>query len=77
MSTARHEFLPGIRDEAPILLVVIPFGLIYGVAALSAGIPASLAQAMSFIVFAGSAQFVMVQLAGAGVESRLLLQTLF
>jgi len=39
-----------------------PFGMIYGVLALSAGIPPGAAQAMSSIVFAGSAQFITAQL---------------
>jgi 4-azaleucine resistance transporter AzlC len=76
MSTARHEFLAGVRDEVPILLAVIPFGFIYGASALVAGIPASLAQAMSFIVFAGSAQFVMVQLVGTGAPGLVIVATL-
>jgi 4-azaleucine resistance transporter AzlC len=40
--------------------------MIYGVLALSAGLPAALAFAMSSVVFAGSAQFVGAQLIGAG-----------
>ncbi|MBP1692432.1 MAG: AzlC family protein [Chloroflexi bacterium] len=60
--TPKKEFLSGIRAEAPILVGVIPFGMIYGVLALSAGIPASAAQAMSAIVFAGSSQILVTQL---------------
>ncbi len=71
------EFLHGIRDELPILLGVVPFGMIYGVSAISAGIPASIAQAMSFIVFAGSAQFVIVQLIAAGTPSLVIILTAF
>jgi predicted branched-subunit amino acid permease len=62
----RLEFIAGVKDELPILLGVSPFGMIYGVLALSAGLPATLAFAMSFVVFAGSAQFVGAQLIGAG-----------
>ncbi len=58
MPAWRTELLAGIRAELPILLGVIPFGLIYGVLALQAGLPGSVALAMSSIVFAGSAQFV-------------------
>src|SRR5690349_25081176 len=66
--TSKHaEFLAGIEDILPILMGVIPFGLIYGVSARGAGIVAPAAQAMSFIVFAGSAQFVTAQLIGASV----------
>jgi 4-azaleucine resistance transporter AzlC len=61
-SSPRSEFLAGIKAEAPILIGVAPFGMIYGVLALSAGIPASAAQAMSAIIFAGSAQILTTQL---------------
>lgn len=66
MTTSLSELLHGVRDELPILLGVLPFGMIYGVSAISAGIPASIAQAMSCVVFAGSAQFVITQLIAAG-----------
>jgi 4-azaleucine resistance transporter AzlC len=58
----RREFLAGVRAEAPILLGVVPFGLIFGALALQAGIPAAPALAMSSIIFAGSAQFVATQM---------------
>ena len=66
MLSRRLEFIAGVKAELPILLGVSPFGMIYGVLALSAGLPATLAFAMSFVVFAGSAQFVGAQLIGAG-----------
>src|SRR3989337_604303 len=62
MTAAGGEFLAGLKAELPIAIGVIPFGMIYGVLALSAGLPASAAQAMSAIVFAGSAQFISAQL---------------
>ncbi len=77
MTTPRSTFLHGIRDELPILIGVVPFGLIYGVSALSAGIPAGIAQAMSCIVFAGSAQFVIAQLVGAGTPALIIILTAF
>ena len=77
MRTQHSEFFYGIRDELPILLGVLPFGMIYGVAALSAGIPASIAQAMSCIVFAGSAQFVIAQLIAAGTPALVVILTAF
>jgi 4-azaleucine resistance transporter AzlC len=60
--TRRREFLAGCRDELPILLGVAPFGMIYGVLALRAGLSSGTAQAMSSVVFAGSSQFIAVQL---------------
>ncbi len=77
MTTSHSEFLHGIRDELPILIGVLPFGMIYGVSAISAGIPASIAQAMSCIVFAGSAQFVIAQLIAAGTPSLVVILTAF
>lgn len=55
-------FWAGVRAEVPLLIGVFPFGMIYGALALSTGLTASAAQAMSSIVFAGSAQFVTAQL---------------
>lgn len=59
----------------PILLGTIPFGLIYGVSARSFGLPAALTQAMSLIIFAGSAQFVVIQLLNASVPAGIILLT--
>lgn len=62
MTSARTEFLNGVKGVLPILLGVAPFGMIYGALAMANGLPASLALGMSSIVFAGSAQFVITQL---------------
>ncbi len=62
MFTRRSQFVSGLRAELPILVGVAPFGMIYGVLALSAGLPPLQAQAMSAVVFAGSSQIVLVQL---------------
>ncbi|GHO46177.1 AzlC family ABC transporter permease [Ktedonospora formicarum] len=75
MKTPRSEFLAGARGTLPILMGAAPFGLIYGVSARSAGLTISLGQAMSSIVFAGSAQFVTVQLLGAGISAGVIFVT--
>ena len=62
LNSPTKQFLLGIRDEAPILLGVVPFGMIYGILALSAGLSTMEAQNMSWIVFAGSAQFMAAKL---------------
>jgi len=64
--TRQQAFSLGLRSVAPMLLGVAPFGVIYGVVALQSGIPPLAAMAMSSIVFAGSAQFLLAQLVGAG-----------
>ncbi len=66
-SSPSSEFWLGVRDELPLLLGVAPFGMIYGVLAMAASLPLGISQAMSSIVFAGSAQFITVQLLGSGV----------
>jgi len=62
MNEQEKNFWAGIRAEIPILLGVIPFGMIYGALALNAGLSKFASQMMSSIVFAGSAQFVTAQL---------------
>ncbi len=56
------NFLAGVRAELPLLVGVLPFGLIYGASAVSAGMSPWTAQLMSSIVFAGSSQFAAVQM---------------
>ncbi len=71
------EFLGGVRDELPILLGVIPFGLIFGALAVHNGLSPFTAQATSYIIFAGSAQFIAVQLLGTGASIAVVLMVVF
>lgn len=71
------EFLGGVRDELPILLGVIPFGVIFGALAIHSGLSLFEAQATSSIIFAGSAQFIAVQLLGAGASIAVVLMVVF
>jgi len=73
----RTEFLAGVVAELPLLLGVFPFGMIYGVLALQSGIPPAPAQAMSSILFAGSAQFIAAQLVGQAVPVPIIVLTAF
>lgn len=75
MPSWRSALFAGITAEMPLLLGVVPFGLIYGVLALQGGLPPAAAFAMSSIVFAGSAQFVGAQLFAAGAPGGLILST--
>jgi 4-azaleucine resistance transporter AzlC len=54
----------GIRDVAPLLLGVAPFGLVAGVAAINAGLTLEQALGMSVIVFAGASQLAALELIG-------------
>lgn len=71
------EWWAGVKSQLPIAFGVIPFGLIYGVVALAAGLTPAQAQAMSAIVFAGSAQFIGAELMGKGAPLPVLWLTTF
>ena len=71
----RAEFLAGIRAMLPIMVAGIPFGMIFGAVAVAGGMPASLAQAMSTVIFAGSAQFIAADLIAGGASAVVLLMT--
>lgn len=75
--TPRAELWAGVRAELPIVIGVIPFGLIYGVIAVAAGLPAPLAAGMSSIVFAGSSQFIGAQMMGVGAPGPIIILTTF
>ncbi|GAB4505811.1 MAG: AzlC family ABC transporter permease [Anaerolineales bacterium] len=62
MEPSTQSFWTGVRAEIPLLIGVAPFGMMYGVLALEAGLEPAPAQMMSSIVFAGSAQFIAAQL---------------
>lgn len=68
-------FRAGLRAASPVLLGVIPFGLVTGVAMAAGGIPPLEAILMSFIVFAGASQLAATQLLGAAAPVGVILVT--
>lgn len=58
----RREFLDGVTDLAPVLVAVIPIGLLWGTLASAKGLTLLEAVLMSTLVFAGAAQFVAVEM---------------
>ena len=62
MQTPRSAFIQGLRDQTPLILGTIPFGVITGAATISAGVDPWLGMAMSVIVYAGSAQLAAISL---------------
>jgi predicted branched-subunit amino acid permease len=65
-SAERVTWSDGVRAVSPILLGVIPFGLIFGVTAANADVPILAAWASSFIVFAGASQIAIVEVLDGG-----------
>ena len=63
---AASPFWDGVRRALPIVLGYVPVAFAFGVLAVKNHIPPSLAIAMSMLIFAGSGQFVLAGLWGAG-----------
>jgi 4-azaleucine resistance transporter AzlC len=75
--TRRSEFIAGLRDTIPMVVGAVPFGLIFGVTAVSNGISPAAALGLSLFVFAGSSQFIAAALYGQGVGILLIVLTTF
>ncbi len=58
----RRSFVRGLRDGTPFLLVILPFALLFGVAAHEAGLDLAQVMGFSVLVLAGASQFTAVQL---------------
>jgi 4-azaleucine resistance transporter AzlC len=76
MSRSRH-FLYGSRDSIPMIVGILPFGLIYGALASLAGLSLWQALGMSLLVYAGSAQFIAISLLTLGSGAAVILLTTF
>ncbi|MBI5305957.1 MAG: AzlC family ABC transporter permease [Chloroflexi bacterium] len=77
MSSSRSEFFAGFKAQLPLMVGVIPFGLIYGALAIQLNVPAPIAQGMSSIIFAGSAQFIGAPLVAAATPGIIIVLTVF
>ncbi len=58
---ARAAYLSGIRDAALVIPSYLPFGLVCGVASVSAGLTMGASLALPALVFGGSSQAVLLQ----------------
>jgi len=65
-ATPREEFWSGVREVSPVLLGVIPFGLVAGIVAIASGLTPVQGAALSILSFSGIAQLVTCQLIAAG-----------
>ena len=66
MKPIHNDFLAGARAVLPILLGVVPFAMITGVAAVGVGLSPLDSFGMSVIVFAGASQLAVLQLIKTG-----------
>ncbi len=74
---SRPDFIAGARDMTPPLLGLLPFGLVCGVAAQSAGASILEALGMSALIFSGAAQILATQLIAADAPVAVTVLTCF
>tara|TARA_B100001057_G_scaffold479977_1_gene552285 strand:+ start:77 stop:748 length:672 start_codon:yes stop_codon:yes gene_type:complete len=65
----------GVTDVSPLMIPVIPFGIIFGVLAIDLGFSAVTTIGMSIIIFGGASQFIFLQLFSAGASSLVILSS--
>lgn len=65
-SRARSELRAGARAVAPMLVGVVPFGLVAGATPVTHGLGAGAAVGFSVIVFAGASQLAAIDVLGSG-----------
>ncbi|WP_080800241.1 AzlC family ABC transporter permease [Desulfamplus magnetovallimortis] len=76
-SSPFNQFLSGARDTFPLIVGAIPFGIIFGTLAATAGLSFAATMGMSIFVFAGSSQFISVSLVAAGTAWPMIVLTTF
>ena len=67
--TKIKTFTAGIIDVLPLMIPVIPFGIIFGAIGIEIGFSPLLTYATSIIIFSGASQIVILQLLSAGASS--------
>ncbi|MGY6632720.1 MAG: AzlC family ABC transporter permease [Alkalilacustris sp.] len=72
---SKEAFRRGVRDGAPFLLVVAPFGMVFGVIGVEAGLNLSEVMGFSIFVIAGASQLAAVQLMAEGAPVAVVLAT--
>ena len=71
------EFRRGLRRSLPIILAVLPFGLLFGALAADNGISLAEAVLMSATIYAGASQLVGIELFGRHVAPWLIVLSIF
>ena len=59
----------GITDVSPLMIPVVPFGIIFGVIGMELGLSSYMTFGMSVIIFGGASQIVLLQLFSGGASS--------
>lgn len=72
---AKQAFWRGARDFSPLILGVIPFGTVAGIAAIEAGLNVGHAMGFSIIVLAGASQLASIALIGQSATIAVIVAT--
>ena len=75
MNNKFRVFLKGIFDVSPLMIPVVPFGLIFGVLSIDIGFSPIETMGMSLIVFGGASQIVLLQLFSGGASSLVIISS--
>ncbi len=75
MSTKLNIFVKGILDISPLLIPVVPFGIIFGVIGMELGLGPYLTCAISIIICGGASQIVLIQLFSGGASPLIILSS--
>ena len=74
---AKKEFWRGARASIPIIVAVIPFGLLFGALAVDNGLSIGQAGLMSASIFGGASQMVGIELFGQKISPLLIVFSIF
>ena len=75
MSSNFKIFLKGIIDVSPLMIPVVPFGLIFGVLSIDIGFSPLETMGMSIIIFGGASQIILLQLFSGGASSLVIISS--
>ena len=75
MNNKSKNFFKGVKDTSPLMIPVVPFGIIFGVLAIDLGLTPITTVAMSVIIFGGASQIIFLQLFSAGASSLIILSS--
>ena len=75
MNSKYKIFLRGIVDVSPLMIPVVPFGLIFGILAIDIGFSPLATMGMSLIIFGGASQIVLLQLFSGGASSLVIISS--
>lgn len=75
MKSKSKIFVQGLLDVSPLMIPVVPFGIIFGVIGMDLGIGPYMTFGMSVIVFGGASQIVLLQLFSGGASSLIILSS--